>query len=374
MKPGDIIAGKYRVERTLGAGGMGVVVAARHLALGELVTLKFMRPEILAGADSVARFLREARAAVRLKSVHVARVLYVAQLEDGTPYIVMEYLEGQDLAQLLQQYGPVPIDLAVEHVAQACEAISEAHARGIVHGDLTPASLFLTRAANGMPLLKVLGFGASNAHANASGEALDARADIRALGATLFELLTGHAPVATGTTPSSPSKLRKEIPAELSRVILRALAESPDDRGPDAASFARALAPFGPADRSALLEGIREIVVPSSAPATSASPPLPASVRQASATVAAPVAGQGSRRPAYAAVGALAIAVAVVAFMAGRAHHQPPLAPEIAKPSFKKTQTRPPAATATNTAPTSVPGNGTANLLGNPASMYRPRP
>ena len=136
FKLGDMLAGKYRVERVLGEGGMGVVVAATHMALEQLVAVKFVLPSMLESKTVVERFLREARAAVRLKSEHSARVLDVGTLESGAPYMVMEYLEGSDLGQVQQERGPLPFDVAADFVMQACEAVAEAHSLGIVHRDL----------------------------------------------------------------------------------------------------------------------------------------------------------------------------------------------------------------------------------------------
>src|SRR3974390_20305 len=145
VREGDLLAGKYRVERVLGLGGMGVVVAARHEQLDQLVAIKFVREEALGNPEAVERFLREARAAVKLKSEHAAKVLDVGTLESGAPYMVMEYLEGSDLAAVLSDRGPLPVDEPAEYVAQACEAVAEAHAAGIIHRDLKPQNLFLTQ-------------------------------------------------------------------------------------------------------------------------------------------------------------------------------------------------------------------------------------
>src|SRR5262245_59195702 len=132
FRPGDVVAGKFRVERVLGAGGMGVVLAATHLQLDQLVALKFLLPSAAANKDIAARFAREARAAAKIRSEHVARVYDVGFLDGGEPYIVMEFLEGGDVGQRLEQHGRLPIALAVDYVLQACQAIAEAHARGIV--------------------------------------------------------------------------------------------------------------------------------------------------------------------------------------------------------------------------------------------------
>src|SRR5579884_3682302 len=136
VSPGDVLAGKYRVERVLGAGGMGVVVAAHHLQLDEKVALKFLLPSVVGKQEVLARFEREARAAVKIKSEHVARVSDVGRLDSGAPYMVMEYLDGKDLSGWLAERGPLPVDLVAEFLLQACEAIAEAHAMGVVHRDL----------------------------------------------------------------------------------------------------------------------------------------------------------------------------------------------------------------------------------------------
>ncbi len=282
LNSGDILLGKYRIERVLGRGGMGVVVAATHLQLGERVALKFLLPEALHSAEAVERFVREARAAVRIKSEHVAAVWDVGTLENGAPYIVMEYLEGEDLADWLTQRGALPIEQAVELVLQACEAIAEAHALGIVHRDLKPANLFVIRRADGLFAVKVLDFGISKASGGMAAQAsvtkttavmgsplymspeqmqsarsVDARGDIWALGVVLYELLTGRAPF-DGQTMSQlvfqvmnakappPTSIRAEIPAGLEAVILRCMEKDRNARYPTVGALAEALLEFGP--------------------------------------------------------------------------------------------------------------------------------
>ncbi len=148
VRVGQILRGKYRVERVLGAGGMGAVVAATHLRLDRPVAIKLLRPALVGKPAIVARFAREARAAAKLKSDHVVRILDVDDDEGGEPFLVMELLQGHDLQRAIDD-GPLNVARAVEYVLQACVAVAEAHAHGIVHRDLKPANLFLTTAPDG---------------------------------------------------------------------------------------------------------------------------------------------------------------------------------------------------------------------------------
>ena len=224
--PGQVLAGKYRIERVLGQGGMGVVVEATHLQLEDRVAIKFWLPEALANPEAVGRFAREARAAGKIKGEHVARVIDVGTLETGAPFMVMEYLHGRDLSAVVREGGPLPPAQAVDAVLQACEALAEAHALGIVHRDLKPANLFVTTRPDGTPAVKVLDFGISKVtNPSSSDHALtkttsvmgsplymspeqmtatrdvDARTDIWAVGAILYELLVGHVPFSAETLP-----------------------------------------------------------------------------------------------------------------------------------------------------------------------------
>ncbi|WP_437818214.1 serine/threonine-protein kinase [Sorangium sp. So ce1078] len=149
------------MERVLGQGGMGIVAAMRHLELGELFAIKFLLSQALADTEARERLLREARAAARLKGEHVARVYDVGHLETGAPYMVLEYLDGADLKEVIKRGGPLPWEHAVLYLLQAADAIAEAHALGIVHRDIKPANLFLIRRPNGAPCVKVLDFGIS---------------------------------------------------------------------------------------------------------------------------------------------------------------------------------------------------------------------
>ena len=291
LREGDLVAGKYRIERVLGVGGMGIVVAARHEELDQLVAIKFVRDDALGNDDAVERFLREARSAAKLKSEHVARVLDVGRLETGAPYMVMEFLDGTDLAQTLTRDGPMPLDLAVGLMLQVCEAVAEAHAAGIVHRDLKPENLFLTRTLGGSPRMKVLDFGVSKSASLASGgkglltgtramlgsplymapeqmrssRDVDSRIDVWALGVVMFELLTGRSPFEAETMPElclkvvsepplSLAKLRPDLPPAIVGVVERCLEKDKEQRFTNAAELAAALEIFA-APRSSLFSG-----------------------------------------------------------------------------------------------------------------------
>lgn len=237
---GAVLANKYRVERVLGQGGMGYVVEARHITLDERIALKFLLPEYAKHPEASARFLREARAAVKIKSEHVARVSDVGTLDSGAPYMVMEFLDGADLAQTLQRIGVLQVDDALDYILQASEAIAEAHAHGIVHRDLKPANLFLAKRPDGSPLVKVLDFGISKVMGGAAehgltktttamGSALymspeqmqetrgvDQRTDIYSMGIALFELLAGRQPFYAETLPQLCAEVLTGVPTPMS--------------------------------------------------------------------------------------------------------------------------------------------------------------
>src|SRR3954468_17314964 len=146
---GDVVAGKYLVERVLGTGGMAFVLSARHVELDQHFALKFLDRRFLGNPKVIERFTQEARAACKIRSEHVARV-YDVGVHEGAPFFVMEHLEGRDLCQVVLNGGPLRIEEAVEYVMQACEALAVAHCHGIVHRDIKPENLFLVERS-GLP-------------------------------------------------------------------------------------------------------------------------------------------------------------------------------------------------------------------------------
>ncbi|TKD09995.1 serine/threonine-protein kinase [Polyangium fumosum] len=292
---GDVVAGKYRVERVIGKGGMGLVVEAQHTTLPQRVAIKILLPEAAKQDDAVERFLREARAAVSIQSEHVARVMDLGTLASGLPYMVMELLTGADLQEIVRQRGPLPIAQAVDALLQASEAIAEAHVLGIIHRDLKPANIFVTTRPDGSPLVKVLDFGLAKATRGGALytsltaanviigspfymspeqirglKGLDARTDIWALGVILYQILTGKRPFEADAThalflmiggdpPAPPRWQRPEIPAGLEAVVLQCLEKKPSDRPPSVADLARLLLPFASEEGRISVERIHRL-------------------------------------------------------------------------------------------------------------------
>ncbi len=276
---GATFAGKYRVDRVLGEGGMGIVVAAHHLELDQPVAVKFLLDDVARNVEGSERFRREARAAAKIQSEHVVRVLDVGVLDSGERYMVMEYLDGHDLAEELRQQGQLPTETAVRYLLEALDAITQAHATGIVHRDLKPANLYLARRPDGIRRIKVLDFGISKSmNGTTGGEQLsltrtsawigsplymapeqmqsardvDARADIWSLGAILYELLTGRPPYPAESLPQLCNlllttdvqplrELRPDVPPSLNDVVMHCLTRPVDQRLSSAPELTAAL-------------------------------------------------------------------------------------------------------------------------------------
>jgi eukaryotic-like serine/threonine-protein kinase len=285
LRIGEVIAGKYRIDQEIGRGGMGLVVAATHLDLDQRVAIKILHKSSAYNQDAMARFAREARATAKVRSNHVARVMDIGKFDDGLTYIVMEYLEGSDLAQILAKDGPLRVTTAAEYMLQACEGLAAAHAAGIIHRDIKPANLYLARQPGRTNVLKILDFGVSKISRNnpsnvgaedgsvtqtgmifgspmyMSPEQLDAsvpvdgRTDIWALGVVLFELLTGKPPFGGKSSANIMSAIlrdpapklrtfRPDVPAPLEDVVDRCLDKDRDQRYATVIDLAEAIAPF----------------------------------------------------------------------------------------------------------------------------------
>jgi eukaryotic-like serine/threonine-protein kinase len=314
--PGTILAGKFRVVRTLGIGGMGSVVEAEHLELGQRVAVKLLSEASQQSPEAVTRFFREARLASQLFSEHVARVYDVGRTERGEPFIVMELLTGQDFDAIIQRRAPMAVAEAVSLLLHALCGVAAAHAAGLVHRDLKPANLFLSSRRDGSTRVVVLDFGITKAPAAIdaltvtssvfgtpqymspeqvmSAKNVDARCDQHAMAMVLYEMLAGQPPYL-GDSPTALAVLiateppvslcarRPDIPPALDSAVRRALAKRPEDRFADVAALAQALAPFGGRDAATAAQAVRMALsgahlpmAPASAPRSATPDALPA--------------------------------------------------------------------------------------------------
>jgi eukaryotic-like serine/threonine-protein kinase len=300
VRVGAVIDEKYRVDAFLGSGAMSVVAAAYHLELEQPVAIKFLRAPGFDQVQTTQRFKREARAAARIKSEHVVRVLDVGALPDGCPYIVMEHLAGRDLGRELAERGRLPATEAAGYLLEACEALAEAHAVGIVHRDLKPENLFLAERSDGTRVVKLLDFGISKSGIGnsltdlaltrtatfmgsplymspeqmRSPRSVDARSDIWSLGAIFYEALSGKLPFnaesipelclsVVSDEPPSLSQLVPELSPELVAIVGRCLEKDRDKRYPSVAQLAVELVPFAPREASTAERTKRILDLPS---------------------------------------------------------------------------------------------------------------
>jgi eukaryotic-like serine/threonine-protein kinase len=287
-----LIHGRFRVEKYIGDGGMGIVYAAHHLALDQPVAIKILNAEMSVRVDTGARFLREARTAAKLKSEHVCRVIDVGELDNGEKFLVMERLDGEDLAAMLARVGPMPVATAVHYIHQVCSALTEAHSIGIIHRDIKPANLFLTKRPDGTDCIKVLDFGIAgiidasdgrltSTHALMGSPAymapeqlrgsreIDAQVDIWGIGVTLYELIAGARPFRSEGTTALSIEIATEpyhpLPPgteSIASVIDRCLQKKPADRFVSVQALMATLA----SDRRSTSESVPSPSVPSPSP------------------------------------------------------------------------------------------------------------
>ena len=401
---------------------MGVVLAATHTQIGQRVAIKLLLDQHRSH-DGAARFLREARASVRLHSEHVARVLDVGELSGGEPYMVMEYLDGSDLKQVITERAPLPISEAITYMLQACEAIAEAHSLGIVHRDLKPANLFLARTADGGRSLKVLDFGISKSlQPEIHGDGLQltrsstvlgsplymapeqlndarracAQSDIWSLGVILYQLLTGQVPfkaagfpdlvmLVNTAPPEPPSAFRADLPAGLEEAVLRCLQKDLSVRFATVAELAIAIAAFGAMDAPSSAEksartleaaGVR-VQRSGSRPSLSAPPPAMSSPGVSVGTISASMPAlsrssatlgasgtPASRRISPALIAGIALAIVALVVVLSVAFRRGPAPASPADPD--------PSAHPTSSAPREAPAHSVAPAPSTPSTLSTP--
>lgn len=300
---GAILADTYHIIRLMGEGGMGRVYEAQHTRLtNRKLAIKLLHDEMARQPEILTRFEREAEAASTIAHPNVVEVLDVNRLEDGRPYIVCEYLEGEEFGALLDRVGTLPVETAVRIVRQICRALMAAHDRGIVHRDVKPENVFLVGDSRA-PRVKVIDFGISKqsdgsskltrtgmvmgtpaymAPEQARGEHVDHRADIYAVGGILYRAVTGRKPyegedgaqvltLVLTEEPKRPRTVASTVPEPLELVIQRAMGRSPDDRYATMAELEAELAELDPGSGS--VDGSLPSIAPAALPSDGRAPP-----------------------------------------------------------------------------------------------------
>jgi serine/threonine protein kinase len=312
----EILGGQFRILQKIGTGGMGSVYKAEQPAMNRMVAIKILHPKLAGRKDLTSRFRREARAMSQLTHPNTVKVFMYGELEeDGSLYIVMEFLEGKNLNQSVRKEGPMGIERAIPVLVQVCGALNEAHEMGIVHRDLKPENIFLCSQGGMKDYPKVLDFGLAKvterqmrpgsiiltqegmvfgtpefmSPEQAQGKTLDARSDIYSLAVILYEVLTGKLPFSAKTpmeyiqkhVMEPPILLNERVPgktfpAGLQDVIARALAKKPEDRFQSANEFATALAVFGEPGSERALTALSPSPPPMGRPNNNPTQPAPA--------------------------------------------------------------------------------------------------
>jgi eukaryotic-like serine/threonine-protein kinase len=354
---GQLIDGRYQIDYVLGVGSMGVVYGARHAAVGKLVAIKALRAHLASDAEAIQRFNAEATAATSIGNQHIVETFDFGRLADGTAYMVMEYLEGRSLAELIEGWSPLPLERMLKIGVQIAEALNAAHLAGIVHRDLKPDNVFLCDREGDADFVKILDFGIAKfgvsqarltqagavfgtpaymSPEQALGKPTDGRTDVYALGVMLYEMACGRVPfhgehaiaVLTQHANEEPEQLSLRLPdvsRELEAIVHKCLQKDPDARYASMAELAADLArlasgmpvraegrPLTPAPATAQ----EEVVTPPEAAAAPASAPSSVSV--------------GGRGVPWPLVLLLLVAVAGGAYWFSQ-HRPPPSAPAAAK-------------------------------------------
>jgi serine/threonine protein kinase len=278
---GEILEGKYEIGERIGEGGMGVVYMAKHRTIGRKLAIKFLHAGVQTSEEVVRRFQNEARVAASIGNKHIVDIIDMGKLRGKFHYIVMEYLEGEDLAAILDRGVKQPYNEAVDIVIQMLSGLYAAHQKGIIHRDLKPENIFVITEPSGEKYIKIVDFGISRLIQEAKEKSarvtkegtvigtplymspeqargrmdMDHRADLFGAGTILYEMLTGIHPFRSRSVgdvlvsiiteiPLAPADLDSSIPAELSEAVMKALAKNPDDRFASAMDFIEAIAPF----------------------------------------------------------------------------------------------------------------------------------